>query len=78
MAAFALPLVGLVIAIPFLGISSRRLPISWSRSALSAAPAGERPVAPASSRRRRFFLLFEFIFRTPLPKGPLGPLLGMI
>ncbi len=24
------------------------------------------------------FVLFEFVFRTPLPKGPLGSLLGMI
>ena len=77
-AFFTLPLLGLIVAIPHLGVY---LPaalyllvsiglvgrVSWATAATAAIAA---PVI--------LFILFEFVFRTPLPKGPLGPLLGML
>ncbi len=78
MAAFAVPLVGLVLVVPFLGIYLAAALYLLVAIGL-VGKAGWRPalaaglVAPTA-----LFLLFEFLFRTPLPKGPLGPLLGMV
>ncbi len=77
MAAFALPLVGLVVTVPWLGLylaaaAYLLVAIGLIGRAGWRAALGSAVLAPGL-----LFLLFEFVFRTPLPKGPLGPLLGL-
>jgi putative tricarboxylic transport membrane protein len=75
---FVAPLALLIAAIPSIGFYLAaaayllvavfligRVRLSVALSVSCAVPLG-------------LFLLFEFVFRTPLPKGPLGPWLGMI
>jgi putative tricarboxylic transport membrane protein len=75
---FLLPLIGLCVAIPGVGFyvaASAYLAIAIGlvgRAGVRVAAAVALCVPGA------LFLLFEFVFRTPLPKGPLGPLLGMM
>jgi putative tricarboxylic transport membrane protein len=75
---FAVPLVMCVAAIPFLGLylaATAYLAVAIGlvgRVAVSVT-LGVLLLAPLA-----LFILFEFVFRTPLPKGPLGPWLGMI
>lgn len=77
MAVFLVPLVALAAVSSWLGIylgtvlyllvaigAIGRVP--WTRSALIACGSGTA-----------LFVIFEFVFRLPLPKGPLAPLLGM-
>lgn len=78
MALFALPLAGLAAAVPLLGLylaaaAYLLVAVGLVGRAGWRTGAGVAVLAPAL-----LFLLFEFVFRTPLPKGPLGPLLGMI
>jgi len=74
---FVVPLTILVVAAPWLGlylaitlylVAAIGLvgKVSWPTTAAVAL------LAPAS-----LFVLFEFFFKVPLPKGPLGALLGM-
>jgi hypothetical protein len=78
MAWFGLPLVVLIAAIPWIGLylaAAIYLIVAIAvigRAGLRVA-LGTGIVAPSA-----LFILFEFVFRTPLPKGPLGPLLGML
>jgi hypothetical protein len=68
MARFALPLAAFAVLAPMLGFYPVGLVgrVSW-RTTIAIAlllPAG-------------LFVVFERLFRMPLPKGPLGPLLGL-
>lgn len=78
MAWFALPLIVLVAAIPWVGLYIAAaaylvVTIRWIGRCGWRIALGVGALAPSA-----LFVLFEMVFRTPLPKGPLGPLLGML
>jgi hypothetical protein len=78
MASFALPLVGLVAAVPFLGLYLAAAAYLLVAIGLVGRAGWRVALAASLATPTLLFLLFEFAFRTPLPKGPLGPWLGMI
>ncbi len=78
MALFALPLVGLVAAVPVLGIYLAATAYLLVAIGVVGRAGWTIALSAAFVTPTLLFLLFEFAFRTPLPKGPLGPLLGMI
>ena len=75
---FVLPLAGFVAGIPFAGLYLAAM--IYLLLAIGVVGRGGWRAAFGGALLAPFalFLLFEFVFRTPLPKGPLGPLLGMI
>ncbi len=78
MACFALPLVGLAAAVPILGLYLAAVAYLLVAIGLIGRAGWKISLGVALAAPTLLFLLFEFAFRTPLPKGPLGPLLGMI
>jgi hypothetical protein len=77
-ALFALPLVALVAAVPWIGLYlAAAAYLLIAIGAVGRAP-WRQAVAVALLTPTAMFALFEFAFRTPLPKGPLGPLFGML
>jgi putative tricarboxylic transport membrane protein len=75
---FALPLIGLVLLIPSLGIYlSAAIYLAFAVGVIGKA-GWKTAFLTAVGAPTFLFLLFEFVFRTPLPKGPLGPLFGML
>jgi putative tricarboxylic transport membrane protein len=77
-ALFSAPLLLLVAAIPLIGFylaAAAYLLVAVGLIGRVALPVALGVLLGAPGV---LFLLFEFAFRTPLPKGPLGPLLGMI
>jgi drug/metabolite transporter (DMT)-like permease len=75
---FCLPLIGLVVLIPFAGIYLAAAIYLAVAVGVLGRIAWTRALSIAILTPAIMFILFEFVFRTPLPKGPLGPLLGMI
>ncbi len=78
MALFAAPLIGLVTAVPILGLYLAAAAYLLVAIGLIGHAGWRTATLVALVTPTLLFLLFEFAFRTPLPKGPLGPLLGMI
>lgn len=75
---FGIPLVALIAATPYLGIYiSAALYLAVTVGYIAREPL-VRTAAVAIVLPVILFVLFEFAFKTPLPKGPLGPLLGML
>jgi putative tricarboxylic transport membrane protein len=77
-ALFALPLIGLIVAVPHLGIYLAGAAYLLVAVGLVGGAGWRLAAVVAVLAPALLFVLFEFVFRTPLPKGPLGPLLGMI
>jgi hypothetical protein len=77
-ALFALPLLSLIAVIPFLGLYLPAALYLLVAIGLVGRVGWPTAAAVAVAAPLTLFVLFEFVFRTPLPKGPLGPLLGMI
>lgn len=78
MLLFALPLVALVLLIPRLGLYlSAAIYLAFAVGIIGKS-GWKTAFLTAIGAPTFLFLLFEFVFRTPLPKGPLGPLLGML
>jgi hypothetical protein len=78
MARFGVPLVALVALVPWIGIYLAALAYLGITIGLIARAGWRIALAVAILVPSALFVLFETVFRTPLPKGPLGPLLGMI
>jgi putative tricarboxylic transport membrane protein len=75
---FVLPMIGLVLLIPRLGLYlSAAIYLAFAVGVIGKA-GWKTALLTAVGVPTFLFLLFEFVFRTPLPKGPLGPLLGML
>ena len=74
---FALPLLALVAVVPFLGLYLAAAAYLLITIGLLGRVNWGISVGVATIFPLILFILFEFFFRTPLPKGPLGPLLGM-
>ena len=77
-ALFTLPLLGLIVAIPHLGLYVPATLYLLVSIGLVGRVSWATATAAAIGAPVILFILFEFVFRTPLPKGPLGPLLGML
>lgn len=83
-AKFAGPLLALIALMPWLGLYlASILYLAFAIGVIGRNAEGNRngwakTLAIALITPAILFLLFEFGFRTPLPKGPLGPLLGML
>ena len=77
-ALFALPLLALIAVIPYLGLYLPAALYLLGSIGLVGRIGWRTATAMAVAAPLTLFVLFEFVFRTPLPKGPLGPLLGMI
>jgi hypothetical protein len=77
-ALFALPLLALIANIPLLGLYLAAALYLLGSIGLIGRVGWRTAAAAAVAAPLTLFVLFEFVFRTPLPKGPLGPLLGMI
>ncbi len=75
---FAAPLVTFIAATPWLGIYLAAAAYLMVAVGLISRVRLTTTLAVALLTPAALFLLFEFVFRTPLPKGPLGPLLGML
>jgi putative tricarboxylic transport membrane protein len=75
---FAVPLLLLAGAIPLIGFYLAAMAYLLVALWLAGRVGWPLSLAVALLLPAALFLLFEFVFRTPLPKGPLGPLLGMI
>jgi putative tricarboxylic transport membrane protein len=75
---FALPLVVLIAVIPKLGIYLAAVIYLCFAVGVIARQRWITTCAVALLTPLVIFILFEHIFRTPLPKGPLGPLLGLL
>lgn len=78
MALFAGPLALCAAAIPLVGFYLAACAYLLCAIAVAGRIALPLALGVALGVPAALFLLFEFVFRTPLPKGPLGPLLGMI
>ena len=78
MALFAGPLMALVAAVPFIGLYLAAAAYLLVAIGLIGRAGWKAAVGCATVAPTVLFILFEFAFRTPLPKGPLGPLLGML
>jgi Tripartite tricarboxylate transporter TctB family len=71
-------LIGLVLLIPSLGFYlSAAIYLAFAVGVIGKA-GWKTAFLTAVGAPTFLFLLFEFVFRTPLPKGPLGPLFGML
>jgi putative tricarboxylic transport membrane protein len=75
---FALPLVALVALMPKLGIYLATILYLIVAVGIIARQRWQRTLAITLLTPLAIFILFELAFRTPLPKGPLGPLLGIL
>jgi len=78
MALFALPLIGLAAAVPVIGFYLAAAGYLLVAIGLVGRAGWGAAICAAILAPFALFVLFEFVFRTPLPKGPLGPLLHMI
>lgn len=78
MALFAVPLIGLIAATPWIGIYLAAASYLGVAIGLVGRVHWARTLTIAVLTPTAMFALFEFAFRTPLPKGPLGPLLGLL
>jgi putative tricarboxylic transport membrane protein len=78
LALFALPLVLLIAATPWTGIYLAAAAYLAITIGFIGRVGWKQTLAISILTPAVMFLLFEFAFRTPLPKGPLGPLFGMI
>ena len=72
-----MPLLALVAVVPFLGLYLAAAAYLLITIGLLGRVNWGMSVGVATIFPLILFILFEFFFRTPLPKGPLGPLLGM-
>ncbi|HRK18165.1 MAG TPA: tripartite tricarboxylate transporter TctB family protein [Hyphomicrobiaceae bacterium] len=78
LARFALPLIALIAATPVLGVYISAALYLFVTIAVVAREPLRRALSVAVLLPVALFVLFEFAFKTPLPKGPLGPLFGML
>ncbi len=78
LALFVLPLVGLVAIVPWIGFYLAAFAYLLVAVGLVGRVRWGRTLAIALGTPVVLFVAFEFAFRAPLPKGPLGPLLGML
>jgi putative tricarboxylic transport membrane protein len=77
-ALFAAPLVLLIAAIPWIGLYIAAAIYLFCAIGIIGKIPFIKTFAISLLTPLAMFVLFEFIFRTPLPKGPLGPLLGIL
>jgi putative tricarboxylic transport membrane protein len=77
-ALFSAPLVALVVLVPWIGVYLAAAAYLAFAVGVVGRNAWPRTLAVSLLTPAAIFALFEFAFRTPLPKGPLGPLLGML
>lgn len=77
-AKFALPLLALTALIPWIGLYLAAFAYLLFAIGVMGANRWPKTLAIAVLAPLIVFMLFEFGFRTPLPKGPLGPWLGML
>jgi putative tricarboxylic transport membrane protein len=75
---FALPLLALIAITPWAGLYLSAAGYLAVSIGLVGGVRWPKTFAISVLTTLAMFLLFEFAFRTPLPKGPLGPLLGML
>jgi putative tricarboxylic transport membrane protein len=77
-ALFAAPLVALIALVPWIGVYLAAVAYLAFAVGVIGRNSWPRTLAVALLTPGALYALFEFAFRTPLPKGPLGPLLGMV
>jgi putative tricarboxylic transport membrane protein len=77
LALFVLPLVALVAAAPWTGFYIAAFAYLLVAVGLVGRVPWSRTLAIALGVPFVLFVAFEYAFRAPLPKGPLGPLLGL-
>jgi putative tricarboxylic transport membrane protein len=75
---FALPLVLLIATIPWIGLYLAAAGYLLLSIGFVGRVHWVKALTIAMLTPVLMFVLFEFAFKTPLPKGPLGPLFGMI
>jgi putative tricarboxylic transport membrane protein len=77
LALFALPLVVLVAVVPWIGFYLAAFAYLLVAVGFVGRVQWARTLGIALATPLVLFVAFEFAFRAPLPKGPLGPLFGM-
>ncbi|MCZ8105644.1 MAG: tripartite tricarboxylate transporter TctB family protein [Burkholderiales bacterium] len=78
LALFILPLAALIAAAPWIGVYLAAFAYLLVAVGLVGRVRWDRTLAIAIGTPLVLFVAFEYAFRAPLPKGPLGPLLGML
>lgn len=78
LALFVLPLVALIAVVPWIGFYLAAFAYLLVAIGLVGRVRWGRTLAIAVGTPLVLFVAFEYAFRAPLPKGPLGPLLGML
>jgi cell division protein FtsW (lipid II flippase) len=74
---FVVPLVVLVVAAPWLGLYLAIALYLIAAIGVFGKVPWATTIAVALVAPAILFVLFEFVFKVPLPKGPLGALIGM-
>jgi hypothetical protein len=78
MAVFFFPLVGLAVISLWVGIYIGTALYLLLAVGIIGRASWIRTIAIAAISTVVLFVMFEFVFKLPLPKGPLGPLFGML